>query len=291
MSITAEEFSFVSKWAKNQAAIVLHPGKEYLVENRLSPIAELEGFGDVNTLIDELRKEDYSNPIQAKCIDALTTNETSFFRDHHPFEFLKTKVIPEIIRNKSRKSLNIWSAACSTGQEIYSTAMMLKANFPQLEEWDVKLFATDISESSIEKAKKGSYSQFEVNRGLPAFTLLKNFTQDESQWQLNQDIIDMVEFKKLNIIKPWPIMDQFDIIMLRNILIYFDVDTKKAILDKMSNCIHPNGYMLIGTSETVLNISDCWTQENEMNTAFSRLATSEQAGSLDSKLSNSSFFS
>jgi chemotaxis protein methyltransferase CheR len=192
-------------------------------------------------------------------VDALTTNETFFFRDFHPFEALKKHVIPQLIKDRaSVKRLTIWSGACSTGQEPYSMAMMLRDNFPVLRDWNIKILATDLSPTVLKQAQEGRYSQLEVNRGLPAPLLIKYFEKREGHWFIKPDLKPLIEFKPMNLIQPWPLMPGFDIIFLRNVMIYFDVETKKAILRRMRACLLSHGYLFLGTAETTLNLDNEW---------------------------------
>ncbi len=254
MALSKPSFSYICELAQREAAIVLETGKEYLVESRLATVARAEGFDCLNAFIDTLRSSKL-NGVHRKVVEALTTNETFFFRDYHPFEALRKTVIPELLLKRAPiRKLTIWSGASSTGQEAYSIAMMLREHFPQLASWKVSILGTDLSLAVLEQAKKGSYSQLEVNRGLPAAYLIKYFTKKEDRWIVKEDIRSMVEFKAFNLIQPWPIMPAFDIVFMRNVMIYFDVETKRGILKKIRNCLLPHGYLFLGTAETTINL-------------------------------------
>lgn len=255
MAITTQNFNFVRSFVSRQAAIVLEEGKEYLVESRLGPLAREEGFECLNTFIEAVRSEPVTNGRHTKIVDALTTNETLFFRDHHPFEALRKHLIPELIlRNAPTRTLTIWSAASSTGQEPYSIGMMLLKEFPELASWNVKIVATDLSQRVLDRAISGRYTQFEVNRGLPAPYLIKFFRKDGQHWCINDDVKRMIEFKQLNLLSPWAMIPRCDVVFIRNVLIYFDVSTKREIFSRMKTVLTPEGCIFLGGGETIVGI-------------------------------------
>jgi chemotaxis protein methyltransferase CheR len=255
MAISKADFDYIVQLAQSQAAIVLEPGKEYLVENRLTGLAEQEGFGTLAKFIGKLRSETTINGLHHKSIDALTTNETSFFRDFHPFESLRKHLLPRLIEQRAEaRQLTVWSAACSTGQEPYSLAMLLAEHFPQLRDWKITILATDLSPTVLKVAGAGHYSQFEVNRGLPAAYLVKYFTKQGDRWHIKPDLKKNIQFRAMNLIQPWPILPPFDLVFIRNVMIYFDVDTKKMILKRIRNCLLPHGHLFLGTAETTINL-------------------------------------
>jgi len=259
MAISKNDFEYISRLARSESALVLDPGKEYLVETRLGPLAQREGFDSLADFVQSLRADGKINGLHHKAIDALTTNETLFFRDFHPFEALRRSILPEVLEQRaSAQRLTIWSAACSTGQEPYSLAMLLLEHFPQLADWTVSIIATDLSPTVLKLAQAGIYSQFEVNRGLPASYLVKYFTKQGEKWCLNEAVKRMVEFRPMNLIQPWPIMPPLDLVFIRNVMIYFDVDTKKTILGKIRNCLLPHGYLFLGTAETTTNLDPAY---------------------------------
>lgn len=254
--MTVVDFDFVRTFVRDQAAIVLEPGKEYLVESRLITLARKENIPTVDALVAKLRSEP-NNGLQRKVLDSMTTNETSFFRDVHPFEALKKSILPELIeRNRQTRKLNFWCGAASTGQEPYSVLMLMADHFPDLLNWEMKFIATDLSLDVLARAKAGCYNQLEVNRGLPAALLVKHFTRTSSEWKIKDDLRRRVEFRELNLVSDWPLMPQLDIVFLRNVLIYFDVATKKTILGKIRRLLRPGGYLMLGGAETTLNIDD-----------------------------------
>lgn len=259
MALKPEEFDYVADLARSNAAIVLERGKEYLVETRLSPIVRQEGLASLTDLIGRMKADRSYGSLHARVVDALTTNETFFFRDFHPFEALRKQIIPKLIEQRAAlKRLTIWSGACSTGQEPYSLAMLLRDSFPQLRDWNVKIMATDLSATVLAQAREGRYTQLEVNRGLPAPMLIKYFEKREAHWIIREELRQMIEFKPMNLIQPWPMMPGFDLVFLRNVMIYFDVETKRSILRRMRACVLPHGYLFLGTAETTMNLDADW---------------------------------
>ena len=256
MSLNAADFDYLRRFLYERSAIVLDPGKEYLVESRLVPLARKEGLAGLETLIGSLRAGTANGLIQ-KVVEAMTTNETSFYRDNAPFEVMRTKLLPTLlpILDKER-TLRIWSAAASTGQEIYSIAMILRDHFPQLGSWKVHLLATDLSRDVLAKAREGRYNQLEVNRGLPAAMLVKHFEKHGMEWQVKADIRQQVEFREMNLATNWPAIPPMDVVFLRNVLIYFDVETKRQILGRVRRVLRPHGYLFLGGAETTFQIDD-----------------------------------
>ena len=250
------DFDYVRNFVRAQAAIVLEPGKEYLVESRLLVLARKENVKTIDELVQQLR----TNPrdeLHRRVIDAMTTNETSFFRDIHPFEALKTQILPQLIeKRKGERALNFWCGAASTGQECCSVLMTLADAFPEIFSWNFNFIATDLSLDVLEQARSGRYSQLEVNRGLPAPLLLKHFTQDGDRWIFSEQLRKKIIFKELNLAGDWPFMPQMDIVFLRNVLIYFDADVKKKILGKVRKLLRPGGFLFLGGAETTLNLDD-----------------------------------
>ncbi|MGK0238064.1 MAG: chemotaxis protein methyltransferase CheR [Candidatus Pelagisphaera sp.] len=259
MKIISKDFEFVTEFAMRKAAIVIEKGKEYLVESRFAPLAKQHGCSSLEEYVAKLRIESSMSEMHRQAIDALTTNETFFFRDFKPYEMLRKDVLPELIEQcRSSRRLNIWSAACSTGQEPYSLAMLLSERFPELETWDVSIFATDLSPTVLDQAKSGTYNQFEVNRGLPAPLLFKYFDSEDKRWRIKKSIRDKVTFKEMNLIQAWPIFPPMDLVLIRNVLIYFNTTTKKTILKKIRACMRPHGKLLLGSSETTVNLDPEW---------------------------------
>jgi chemotaxis protein methyltransferase CheR len=250
------DFDYVRNFVRAQAAIVLEPGKEYLVESRLLVLARKENFKGIDELVEKLR----ANPrdeLHRRVIDAMTTNETSFFRDIHPFDALKTHILPQLIeKRKAERALNFWCGAASTGQECCSVLMTLAEHFPEVFNWNFNFIATDLSLEVLEQSRSGRYSQLEVNRGLPAPLLAKYFTRDGERWIFSEQLRKKIIFKELNLVADWPFMPQMDIVFLRNVLIYFDADVKKKILGKVRKLLRPGGFLFLGGAETTLNLDD-----------------------------------
>lgn len=232
---------------------MLEMDKLYLVENRLTTLAQQRGLTSLEELLLQLRTQS-SPSIYQDVVDAMAINETLFFRDEAFFETLKTTILPNILVERAKqRTLNIWSAACSSGQEPYSVAILLQEYFPQLRDWHVRLIASDISSTMLARARKGCYTQFEVNRGLSDFLRNKYFQRYGKEWQIKSKIGKMVEFKEINLTNNWPLLPTLDLLLLRNVLIYFDETNKKIILNKVQQLLKPNGYLFAGTSETALN--------------------------------------
>lgn len=259
MALKRTDFDYVASLAHAGAAIVLEPGKEYLVESRLEPVARAEGFGSLEEMLGALRQHARNGPLHGKIIDALTTNETFFFRDFHPFEALRKTLLPELLRLRAEvKRLTLWSAACSTGQEAYSLAMLMREHFPQLKDWNLRIIGTDLSPKVLTQAREGKYTQLEVNRGLPAVYLMKYFERRDNAWFIKSELKSGIEFRSMNLAQPWPILPAFDLIFLRNVMIYFDVATKRSILKRIRSCLLPHGSLFLGTAETTINLDPGW---------------------------------
>jgi len=267
--LSHEQFSALSSLLKDETAVVLDSGKEYLVESRLTCLMREEGFPTLGDMIDTVLQR--SNPLlNKKVLLALTTNETSFFRDLAPFDFLKGTVLPEIMKNRAQtKTLTLWSAACSSGQEPYSMAIALKEACPDLASWRVKIMASDINPSVVSKAKEGVYSSLEVNRGLPIQLLLKYFHQKGEQFFVSEEIKSMVSFFEQNLIASWP-ATQVDVLFLRNVLIYFDTDTKRGLFEKVKAILAPDGYLFLGTAETPYRIVEGFAKVNGATNVYKK---------------------
>lgn len=256
MPVSETDFEYVRTLLCRQAAIELGPEKAYRVEQSLLPIAKAEGCGSVADLVTRLRAVPV-NGLHRRVVEAMTVNETTFFRDTYPFEALAREIVPRVIAERGPVGrLDVWCAACSTGQEPYSVVMLLRDRFPALAGWAVRVIATDLSAAVLERAKQGVYSQLEVNRGLPAKFLVKHFQRDGLNWRLNQDIRSAVEFRPLNLIEPWPPHAGFDVVFLRNVLIYFATPTKREILARIHRALRPSGALFLGGAETTLQLSE-----------------------------------
>jgi chemotaxis protein methyltransferase CheR len=256
MALSAPDFNYIRRLVLEQSAIVLEEDKGYLVESRLSPLARREGFASLSLFVDRLQSEPF-HTLHRRAVEAMTTNETSFFRDFHPFEALKKFVLPDLVGKRGQeRNLNIWCAACSTGQEPYTIGMLVREHFPSLVSWNIRILATDLSSEILARAREGRYSQLEVNRGLPAGFLVKYFQKQGCEWQLRDDIRRTVEFQIVNLATAWPPMPRMDVVMMRNVMIYFGMDTKKEILGKIRRVLRPDGYFFLGAAETTFNLDD-----------------------------------
>lgn len=252
-TISPSDFNYIRELVRRHSAIALESDKAYLIEMRLAPLARQAGFASLQELIASLRTQPI-HPLHRQVVEAITTHETSFFRDIHPFEALKTSILPKLLAKRRSSSLVIWCAACSSGQEPFSMAMLVREHFPSLAKHRIRIIATDLSGAILARAREGLYSQIEVNRGLPAGFLPKYFDKQGLYWRIKPEIRRMVEFQQSNLAERWPPMPPLDIVFMRNVLIYFDVSTKKAILSKVRQVLKPDGYLFLGSSETTLNL-------------------------------------
>ena len=254
--MTPLDYEFLRKLLKERSGLDLSADKQYLVESRLIPLARRTGLSGIGELVQKLKGG--AEPLTSEVVEAMTTNETFFFRDKIPFDHLKEAVLPALAQARaSRRALRIWCAASSTGQEPYSIAMCVK-EFAGLAGWRVEIVATDLSKEVLEKSKAGIYSQFEVQRGLPIQMLVKYFKQTGELWQLNADIRGMVQHRQLNLLKDFSHLGTFDLIFCRNVLIYFDQDTKAGIFDRLAKMLEPDGVLALGAAESVVGISDAF---------------------------------
>ncbi len=270
-TLSAETVSFVCTTVRSRAAIELDASKSYLIEARLSPVARANGFSSIDDFIKGVRAKTKPD-LENRLVEALTTNETSFFRDIHPFVAMRKQIVPEFMqRNASSRRLNIWSAACSTGQEIYSLAMDLREHFPSLTQWNVQMLGTDLSDEVLNRAREAKFSQIEVNRGLSANLLVKYFQRAGMQWQLSAELRSMTRFMKLNLIERWPALPPMDIVFLRNVLIYFSAETKKMILEKVRKVMAPNAVLFLGAAETTMGLDASFERVQVENSVFYRL--------------------
>ena len=254
--MTPSDYEYLRKLLKERSGLDLSAEKQYLVEGRLVPLARKAGVPGIPALV--LKMKGGAEALTAEVVEAMTTNETFFFRDKVPFDHLKESVLPALIKARAaRRSLRFWCAASSTGQEPYSIAMVLKET-AALSGWRTEIIATDLSQAVLEKSKAGLFSQFEVQRGLPIQLLVKYFKQNGEFWQINPDIRAMVQHKQLNLLHDFSHLGTFDVIFCRNVLIYFDQPTKAAIFERMSRIIEPDGVLLLGAAESVVGITDAF---------------------------------
>lgn len=253
--MNSQDFQLFSNLVRDRSGLVLTEDKVYLLESRLVPLARQRGLNTLEDLANELRRGD--EKLKEDITEAMTTNETFFFRDNKPFDTFKESILPHLLETRStRKTLRIWNAACSTGQEPYSVAMLLKEEAARMPGWRVEILATDISNEVLEKAKSGLYSQFEVQRGLPIQLLIKYFQQMGEMWQIDSSIRAMVKFQNVNLLASLAMLGTFDVIFCRNVLIYFDHPTKAKVLAEMHKIMARDGALFLGGAETVLGICD-----------------------------------
>ena len=253
--MTPSDYDFIRKLLKTRSGLVLAPEKHYLVESRLMPIARKHSLFNLTGLVAKLKGPD-AEALIVEVVEAMTTNESFFFRDKLPFEQFRDTVLPALqaARGGSRR-IRIWCAAASSGQEPYSLAISLKEMGKELRGWRVEILATDISNEVLEKAKAGIYTQFEVQRGLPALMLIKYFSQVGEMWQIAPEIRGMVKFMPLNLLDDFSHLGRFDLVFCRNVLIYFDQATKSAVLDRLANVTERDGYLVLGGAETVVGLT------------------------------------
>lgn len=251
------DFELYQKILYDESGLVVTPEKSYLLDSRLSPIAKRWDLEGIDALTAMLRTPVPNRAIIKDVVEAMTTNETSFFRDMTPFNNFENAIIPYLLENKAPgSSIKIWCAACSSGQEPYSLAMLLKENEAKLKGMRFDIYATDLSTEILDTAKTAKYSQFEVQRGMPIQLLMKYFTQEGEAWHLNDDIKRMIRFEPLNLLKPFAMPGKFDIIFCRNVLIYFDKETKKDVLERLHQKMHGDGFLFLGGAETVFGITE-----------------------------------
>ena len=257
MTLPTTSFDWVRELVHKESAIVLQPGKEYLVEARLLPIARQMGLPDVGKLVESVRTK--PDPDSTRLIvEALTTNETSWFRDGDPFTSLTATVLPALQAARGpNEKLQIWSAACSSGQEPYTIAMLLEDALPNASS-RVTITATDLSREMVERTRAGRFTQLEVNRGLPAPMLVRHFVRAGNEWEVSPDLRRMVTATECNLAAPLPRMGPFDVVYLRNVLIYFDLATKQSILRGVRELMRPDGWLFLGAAETTLGVDDSW---------------------------------
>jgi len=253
--VTDADFAFLRALLKQRSGLYLGPDKRYLVDSRLGMLCRRRGISSIAVLVQALR-QGQDPALEAAVVEAMTTNETLFFRDSTPFDLFRNVLLPEKrAENAASRTLRIWCAAVSTGQEAYSLAMIIDDLAPDLAGWTIEILGTDISEEVLAKARRGIYSQFEVQRGLPVQMLLRHFSQIGDTWQISERIRSMVELKPHNLLEPSARFGQFDIIFCRNVLIYFDVETKAKVMAELSQRLTPEGAFVLGAAETVIGIT------------------------------------
>ena len=254
MTIKSNDFDYISKVIREECGIILEKGKEYLIETRVTPLMRHENLESIESLVKKIKSETRGDLKQA-LIESMITNETSFFRDIHPFEILNSKIIPELIeKRKAEEELNIWCGASSSGQEPYSLAIIIKNNFPQINTWKINFLVSDISNKNLKRCKSGIYTQLEVNRGLSPTLLARYFDRKGMEWQVKDELRQVMQFQIINLAGSWPKMLQLDLVMMRNVLIYFSLQMRKKVLGKISKLLKADGYLFLGAAETTINL-------------------------------------
>ena len=255
--MTPTEYEYLRKFLRDQSGLDLSADKQYLIESRLLPLARKAGLAGISELVQRLQGG--SSALSTSVVEAMTTNETFFFRDKIPFDHFRDTIVPEMLKARAgRKSMRIWCAAGSTGQEPYSLAMCLKEMGAALAGWRIEIVASDLSQEVLEKSRAGIYSQFEVQRGLPIQLLVRYFKQAGETWQINPELRAMVQHRQLNLLHDFSQLGVFDIIYCRNVLIYFDQDTKIDIFNRLARQIEPDGFLVLGAAETVVGLTDAF---------------------------------
>jgi chemotaxis protein methyltransferase CheR len=254
--VTPHDYDFLRKCLRERSGLVLSADKQYLVESRLLPIARKTGLGSLGELVAALKRGN-AESLTTAVVEAMTTNESFFFRDKTPFENFRCTIMPALLAaRQASRTIRIWCAAASAGQEPYSLAMALSEMGRKIEGWRIDLVATDLSNEVLEKARQGIYSQFEVQRGLPIQLLIKYFTQVGDIWQIAPEIRAMVKYRPFNLLSDFHHLGTFDLIFCRNVLIYFDQETKINVLNRLSEVIAGDGYLVLGAAETVVGLTD-----------------------------------
>jgi chemotaxis protein methyltransferase CheR len=280
--MNVNDFEFIAQLLYQRSGLVITQEKAYLLESRLNPVARRWDMDGIDALIAALRSKK-DERLMVDVTEAMTTNESFFFRDVRPFDQFKEVVLPHLLEARAaRKQIRIWSAACSSGQEPYTLAMLLKEEGPRLAGWKVEIVATDLSTEILNKAKEGLYSQFEVQRGLPITLLMKHFTQEGEKWRISEEIRRMVSYRTFNLLENPSALGQFDVVFCRNVLIYFDQATKGQVLARIAQIMPNDGFLYLGGAETVLGISDAFEvvpgQRGVYRLTGNGLAASRKAG-------------
>ena len=256
--MTPQGFDYLRKLLRERSGLVLAAEKQYLAESRLLPVARRNGMNTIDELIDRLKNK-APVPLTTQVVEAMTTNETFFFRDKLPFDHFRDAIMPALVAARARdKRIRIWCTAASTGQEPYSLVMLLKGMGAAISGYRIDILATDLSSEVLEKAKAGIYTQFEVQRGLPVQLLVKYFDQVGETWQIAPELRSMVQFRPINLLNDFSALGTFDVVFCRNVLIYFDQDTKTAVLDRIARQVPDDGYLVLGAAETVIGLTDAF---------------------------------
>lgn len=258
-----DEYDFIARLVKEQSGLALPADKHYLVESRLAPVAREAGLGDLSELVRQLRRSDAGGVLRAAVVEAMTTNESFFFRDKLPFEYFSGVMMPHLLEARAAKRhIRIWCAAASTGQEPYSLAICLQEMGARLSGWRIDILGTDISSQALDRAQAGRYTPFEVQRGLPPHLLTKYFVRKQERsgdaWEILPAIRSMVTLQKFNLLDRFTGLGAFDIVFCRNVLIYFDPQTKADVLERIAQVMPPDGFMMLGAAETIVGLTEAF---------------------------------
>jgi len=255
--VTPTDYDYLRKLLKDRSGLILSADKQYLVESRLTPLARKAGIATLADLVSKIKAN--NERLIVEVVEAMTTNESFFYRDKVPFDHFKDAIMPSLIAARAKeRRIRIWCAAASTGQEPYSLAMCLKEMKDKIAGWRVDIIGTDLSTEVLEKAKAGVYSQFEVQRGLPIQMLVKYFTQTGDTWQISPEIRAMVQYKPLNLLADFAHLGNFDVVFCRNVLIYFDQETKIGVLNRIARMLEGDGFLVLGAAETVVGLTEAF---------------------------------
>jgi chemotaxis protein methyltransferase CheR len=276
MTLPASDFAYIADLVCRESAIVLTTQKDYLVQARLTPVAQQHGLAGITQLVSVLRGRADAQ-LRQQVVEALTTNETSWFRDNDPYRMLGDVVLPEVAvgaRADNNRPIRIWSAACSAGQELYSIAIVLQESLPGVK---YQLVASDLSSEMVARAQAGRFSQLEINRGLAASMLVRYFDREGAHWRVGKDLRRDVTFARVNLAQPLPALGLFDVIFVRNVLIYFDVETKRGVLERVRRLLRPGGWLFLGAAETTMGLTSDFVRANDAKTSAYRLRVADPA--------------
>ena len=272
--ISRADYEYLGRLLQENSGLYLGEGKEYLVEARLGPVAACLGFATLEELVRSLRAAPQPGVVKQVC-EAMTTGESLFFRDGAPFTLLRDRVLPDLLEaRRATRRLRIWCAAASTGQEPYSVAMTLASLVPPLDGWRVEILATDYSRAAVARARAGVYSHFEVQRGLPVAMLLRHFRQRGDDWQISEEMRRAVTFREANLLDGFAGTGPWDLVFCRNVLIYFDVPTKRDVLERLSRVVAPDGYLFLGAAETAVGLTEAVARVHSLPASIYRGAPS-----------------
>ena len=256
-ALTEADHAYLRRLLHERTGVVLDQSRDAFVEMRLGSLATETGIGSLPEVMEALRTEESWGILHRLVVESLAISETSWFRDAHLWEELRETILPELLERRSGvRRLNLWSAACASGQEPYSLAMLLQEQGPLLAGWNVELLATDFSQTILKRARGGMFSQIEMNRGLPVTNLVRHFRKTTDAWELKPEVRSRVEFRELNLAIPWPVLPQMDLVLMRNVLLYFEPALRQRVLRRLAQTLHPDGILVLGSGETTLTMDD-----------------------------------